>query len=172
MGSVIEILVLQALALQAQGSITPALAPLERALALAEHEGYVRIFVDNGKSMAELLKRLEAKDRTLRRKQYILKLLSAIDIHEGIHPPDSDLPYVSMVINRSTSSPQPLIEQLSERELEVLRLLRTDLKGPEIARELMVSLSTIRTHTQNIYAKLGVNDRRAAVRRAEELNLL
>ena len=65
-----------------------------------------------------------------------------------------------------------LIEPLSERELEVLRLLRTDLNGPEIARELMVSLSTVRTHTQNIYAKLGVNNRRAAVRRAEELDLL
>ncbi len=68
--------------------------------------------------------------------------------------------------------PTTLIEPLSERELEVLRLLRTDLNGPEIARELMVSLSTVRTHTQNIYAKLGVNNRRAAVRRAEELDLL
>ena len=84
----------------------------------------------------------------------------------------------------SSVSPQPLIEPevrpakdmlvepLSERELEVLRLLRTDLNGPEIARELMVSLNTVRTHTQNIYAKLGVNNRRAAVRRAEELDLL
>jgi LuxR family maltose regulon positive regulatory protein len=65
-----------------------------------------------------------------------------------------------------------LVEPLSERELEVLRLLRTELIGPEIARELMVSLNTVRTHTQNIYTKLGVNNRRAAVRRAEELNLL
>ena len=65
-----------------------------------------------------------------------------------------------------------MIEPLSERELEVLRLLRTELNGPEIARELMVSLNTLRTHTQNIYAKLGVNNRRAAVRRAEELDLL
>ncbi len=65
-----------------------------------------------------------------------------------------------------------LLEPLSERELEVLRLLRTDLNGPEIARELIVSLNTVRTHTQNIYTKLGVNNRRAAVRRAGELNLL
>jgi LuxR family maltose regulon positive regulatory protein len=65
-----------------------------------------------------------------------------------------------------------LVEPLSKRELEVLRLLRTDLTGPEIARELVVSLSTVRTHTQNIYTKLGVNNRRAAVRRAEELDLL
>jgi len=64
-----------------------------------------------------------------------------------------------------------LIEPLSERELEVLRLLGTGLNGPEIARELVVSLNTMRTHTKNIYSKLGVNDRRAAVRRAKELDL-
>ncbi len=66
---------------------------------------------------------------------------------------------------------QDLIEPLSDRELEVLRLLRTDLNGPEMARELIVSLNTVRTHTKNIYSKLGVNNRRAAVRRAEELDL-
>ena len=67
---------------------------------------------------------------------------------------------------------QPLIEPLSERELDVLRLLESDLGGPDIARELAVSLATVRTHTQNIYAKLGVNSRRAAVQRAAELGLL
>jgi len=65
-----------------------------------------------------------------------------------------------------------LVEPLSDRELEVLRLLRSDLSGPDIARELMVSLNTMRTHTKNIYSKLGVSNRRAAIRRAEELNLL
>ena len=60
-----------------------------------------------------------------------------------------------------------MVEPLSERELDVLRLLGTDLDGPDIARELVVSLNTVRTHTKNIYAKLGVNNRRAAVRRAE-----
>jgi LuxR family maltose regulon positive regulatory protein len=64
-----------------------------------------------------------------------------------------------------------LIEPLSERELDVLRLLRSDLDGPGMARELVVSLNTLRTHTKNIYAKLGVSSRRAAVRRAEELAL-
>jgi LuxR family maltose regulon positive regulatory protein len=140
MGSVIEILVLQALAHQAQGNITTALVPLERALTLAEPEGYVRIFLDEGKPMAELLKRAGKNKSSFLEKQAI--------------------------------SPQPLIEPLSENELEVLRLLRTELSGPEIARQRMVSLSTIRTHTQHIYAKLGVNNRRAAVRRAEELDLL
>ena len=67
---------------------------------------------------------------------------------------------------------QALIEPLSERELEVLRLLGTELDGPAIARELMVSLNTVRTHTKHIYAKLAVTSRRAAVRRAQELDLL
>ena len=65
-----------------------------------------------------------------------------------------------------------MIEPLSERELEVLKLLGTELSGPEIARKLSVSLNTVRTHTKNIYGKLGANNRRAAVRRAEELDLL
>ncbi len=72
----------------------------------------------------------------------------------------------------STPAHQGLIEPLSERELEVIRLLGTDLDGPDIARQLVVSLNTVRTHTKNIYAKLGVNNRRAAVRRAQELDLM
>ena len=70
------------------------------------------------------------------------------------------------------AKPGVLIEPLSARELDVLRLLGTDLDGPDIARELIVSLNTVRTHTKSIYAKLGVNSRRAAVRRARELDLL
>jgi LuxR family maltose regulon positive regulatory protein len=140
MGSVIEILVLQALAHQAQGDNTGARVPLERALTLAEPEGHVRIFVDEGKPMTELLKRVGKNKSSFLEKQAV--------------------------------SSQPLIEPLSEHELEVLRLLKTELSGPEIARERSVSLSTVRTHTQHIYAKLGVNNRRAAVRRAVELGLL
>jgi LuxR family transcriptional regulator, maltose regulon positive regulatory protein len=168
MGSVIEILVLQALAHQAQGNITPALAPLGRALTLAEPEGYIRIFVDEGKPMADLLTRMEAEGGPLQVREYILKLLSAFEMHKEFSP-SGDAPVGE---NRPSAGAQPLIEPLSERELEVLRLLGTDLNGPEIARTCMVSLSTVRTHTQNIYAKLGVNNRRAAVRRAEELKLL
>jgi len=177
-GSVIEILVSQALAHRALGNITPALAPLERALALAEPQGYVRIFVDEGEPMAELLTRTEANDGTPRLKEYIFKLLSAFEVHKVISPSGSALPSTpveqnkSLLLAKQAVSPQPLIEPLSEHELEVLRLLRTELNGPEIARELIVSLSTVRTHTQNIYTKLGVNNRRAAVRRAEELDLL
>jgi len=167
MGSAIEILVLQALAHQAQGNIKSALVPLDRALTLAEPEGYIRIFVDEGKPMAELLKRIEAKVGTLRVKEYIFKLLSASEVIIEFSPFGS----TPAKINRESVSSQNLIEPLSERELEILRLLRSELSGPEIARDRMVSLSTIRTHTQNIYAKLGVNNRRAAVRRAEELKL-
>ena len=130
-----------------------ALASLERALALAEPEGYVRVFVDEGPPMAALLK-LAAKQP--RRAGYVRRLLARR--RHG----RSD----------SARDDQPLIEPLSERELDVLRLLESDLDGPDIARELTVSLTTVRTHTRNIYAKLGVNSRRAAVRRAAELGLL
>jgi LuxR family transcriptional regulator, maltose regulon positive regulatory protein len=166
-GSVIEILVLQALAYRAQGNITPALAALERALTLAEPEGYVRIFVGEGKRMAELLVIIKSADDTLRIKEFTLKLLFAFDTRKKNHPFGS----TCLEIIKPSFDTQPLIERLSESELEVLKLLRTDLSGPEIARERMVSLSTIRTHTQRIFAKLGVNNRRAAVRRAEELDL-
>jgi LuxR family transcriptional regulator, maltose regulon positive regulatory protein len=150
-GSVLEILVLQALARQARGDIPAALASLLRAVTLAEPEGYVRIFVDEGPPMASLL-RAAAKQGIA--PSYVRRLLAAVSKTED-----------------STPVSQGLIEPLSERELDVLRLLGTDLGGPEIARELVVSLNTVRTHTKNIYAKLGVTNRRAAVRRAAELGL-
>jgi LuxR family transcriptional regulator, maltose regulon positive regulatory protein len=151
-GSVLEILVVQALAQQTQGDIPGALAPLHRALTLAEPEGYVRTFVDEGPAMASLL-RAAAKQGMVR--SYVGSLLAAFDTTG----------------DRGQVKPG-LIEPLSERELDVLRLLRTDLDGPDIARELVVSLHTVRSHTKNIYAKLSVNNRRAAVRRAAELDLL
>jgi len=156
MGSVVEILSLQALAYRARGYLPLALGSLERALALAEPEGYLQVFVDEGEPIVELLTRMKAEGG--RRKEYIHKLLAAIGNQQDVHP--------------SSLSPQPLVEPLSERELEVLRLLGTELSGPEIARELSVSLNTVRTHTKNIYSKLGANNRRAAIRRAEELDLL
>jgi LuxR family maltose regulon positive regulatory protein len=151
MGSIIEILVLQALAYQTQGDIPAALVPLERALTLAEPEGYVRMFVDEGRSMAILLEAI-VKPRTA--PSYIHRLLTALG-----HAVES------------TPVKERMIELLSKRELDVLRLLRTELTGPDIARALMVSLHTMRTHTNNIYIKLGVNNRQAAVRRAEDLRL-
>jgi LuxR family transcriptional regulator, maltose regulon positive regulatory protein len=150
-GRVIEILALQALARQMQGDTPAALVPLARALALAEPENYVRMFVDEGSAMAALL---EAAAQHGIAPSYVRRLLAALGKAE----------------HRTPATPT-LVEPLSERELDVLRLLRSDLSGPEIARELVVSLNTLRTHTNNIYTKLGVNNRRAAVRRAEELEL-
>jgi LuxR family transcriptional regulator, maltose regulon positive regulatory protein len=151
-GSIIEILGLQALASQARGDSPAALASLQRALALAEPEGYVRIFVDEGRPMASLLRAAAKHGITA---SYVRRLLAAVDKTQETAPIQ-----------------QAMIEPLSERELDVLRLLGSDLDGPDIARELVVSLNTVRTHTKNIYAKLGVNNRRAAVRRAQELDLL
>lgn len=159
--SSIEILVLRALASRARDEMSAALAALERAVSLAEPEGYVRIFVDEGASMAELLRMLRARDVPPRLKEYVNSLLEAYE------NPHQD--------KKQTQEPGTLssmLEPLSERELDVLGLLRTELSGPEIARELSVSLNTVRTHTKNIYSKLDVNNRRAAVRRAQELGLL
>ena len=129
-----------------------ALAALGRALALGEPEGYVRVFLDEGPPMAALLQ--DAANRGIA-PDYVRRLLTA-----SVRPEDN------------AGNKEALIEPLSDRELDVLRLLATDLAGPEIARELVVSLSTVRSHTKAIYAKLGVNNRRAAVTRAEELDLL
>ena len=166
MGSAIEILVLQALANQMQGDSPAALVSLERALTLAEPEGYVRTFLDEGLPMAQLL-----RDAAARRimPNYTGQLLAGFDAKQPMSADESPLPDGR---GPAILASQSLIEPLSEREREVLRLLGTELSGPEIARQLMVSLSTLRTHTQNIFNKLGVNNRRAAVRRAEELDLL
>jgi LuxR family maltose regulon positive regulatory protein len=160
-GSVIEILALQAFAHQMQGDTPAALAPLEHALKLAEPEGYVRIFVDEGPAMAQLLREVAARGIM---PGYTGKLLAAF----GTEPQRS----VAAPPLRTTPASQPLIEPLSQRELEVLRLFKTELSGPEIADELVIGLSTLRTHTKSIYSKLNVNNRRAAVNRAEELNLI
>ncbi len=151
-GTVLEVLVLQALAHQVRGDATAAITSLQRALILAEPEGYIRLFADEGPPMGNLLRALAKKREG---GAYVRRLLGATTgtkLHSGVT--------------------QTLIEPLSEREIEVLRLLGTELDGPAIARQLVVSLNTVRTHTKNIYAKLGVNNRRAAVRRAVELHLL
>jgi LuxR family maltose regulon positive regulatory protein len=150
--SVLEILLLQALADQARGDTPAALGTLERAVALAQPERYVRIFADEGPAMAALLRALTKRAGA---PGYGRRLLAATTRAE--HRP---------------VQPTALVEPLSERELDVLRLLGTDLDGPDIARALSVSLNTMRTHTRNIYAKLGVTSRRAAVRQGQELNLL
>jgi LuxR family maltose regulon positive regulatory protein len=151
---VIEMRVLLALALEAQGETEQALRSLELALSLAEAESYIRVFLDEGKPMESLLR--EAESRGVE-SEYIAELLAAYE-HDGIPG--------------EPASETTLIEPLSERELEILRLLKTELSGPEIASELTIALSTVRTHTKSIYGKLNVNKRRAAVNRAEELDII
>jgi LuxR family maltose regulon positive regulatory protein len=150
--SVVEILVLMALATLESGRGTSGLDPLGRALSLAEPEGYVRTFVTEGAPMADMLG--VAAKRGIA-PEYVRRLLDALGRGD-----------------RLSARSQGLVEPLSERELDVLRLLATDLDGPGIADELVVGLSTVRTHTKSIYAKLGVNSRRAAVRRGQDLGLL
>ncbi|WP_166870919.1 LuxR C-terminal-related transcriptional regulator [Salinibacterium sp. ZJ450] len=155
-GSVTEILMLQALALEAQGQLTQAMVPLRRALTQAAPEGYVRLFANEGAAMVTLLN--EAARRGLS-PAYVRRLQAALGEVDAVEAPGA-------------TSAEPLAEPLSERELHVLRLLGTELSGPDIARELVVSLNTVRTHTKNIFRKLEVTNRRAAIRRAEQLNLL
>ena len=151
---IIEILILQALVYDAQKQSAQAATALKEALILAKPIGYCRLFLDEGTPMLTLLQRLSEEDTI---SAYVGRLLATA------HDEDSPQP---------KPTPQPLIDPLSERELDVLRLLNTELTGPEIAHQLIISLSTMRTHTRNIYSKLDVNNRRAAVRRAEELALL
>jgi LuxR family maltose regulon positive regulatory protein len=162
-GSVIEILMLQALARQAQGDIPAAISTLERALTLAEPEGYVRLFADEGEPVRTLLR--DAGLRTGRREGGASwMLIGYVDQLLAVFEPAREPRFVAPA--------PPLVEPLSARELEVLKLLCTELSGPEIAGRLSVSLNTLRTHTKNIYGKLGANSRRAAVRRAQEAGLV
>jgi LuxR family maltose regulon positive regulatory protein len=160
-GSALDILLVQALAHEAQGNRPQALAALKRALSLAEPEGYVRMFLDEGSSMAQLL--LQAAVSGIM-PDYTGKLLAAFEAEQLRSAGESPLP--------TPPASQPPIEPISQRELEVLRVFKTELSGPEIARELVIALSTVRTHTKSIYSKLNVNNRRAAVKRAEELHLI
>jgi LuxR family maltose regulon positive regulatory protein len=162
MGSGIEILVLQAVALQAQGEVDQALTALERALSLAEPEGYVRAFIDEGAPMGKLLQQAIADGIAV---DYAGKLLISLEA-ETRGELQIEQPYPAPLVA------QPLVDPLSEREREVLRLLTTHLSGPEIAQELIISVSTLRSHTKSIYSKLNVHSRSDAVERARELNLI
>jgi LuxR family transcriptional regulator, maltose regulon positive regulatory protein len=154
MGSVIEILMLQALAHEVQGDIPSALAPLQRALMLAESEGYVRVFVDEGRPMAQLLSEAAA-DGIM--PDYTARLLASLEAES--HPPPSP-------------TAQPLVEPLSDRELEILGLIAGGLSNREISERLFLALITVKGHNRNIFRKLQVRRRTEAVARARELGLL
>jgi LuxR family transcriptional regulator, maltose regulon positive regulatory protein len=154
----LKVMALQTIALHAHGEKDKAVQLLNDALALAEPGGFVRIFVDEGEMMRILIEK-QARNRDHLLSRYLDKLLLAF-AQPGAASKSAN------IHNKSD-----MIEPLSERELEVLKLLRSELSGPEIAQQLIVSLNTFRTHTKNIFNKLGVNNRRAAIRRAEELDL-
>ncbi len=148
-GNTVEILVMQALAQQTAGDNTGATAFLAQALSRAEPEGYVRSFLDADPTVTDLLRQLADTSHG-----YAARILGAERASELRH-------------RYRASEP----DELSDRELDVLRLLRSDLSGPDVARELHVSLNTLRTHTKHIYTKLGATNRREAVTRAAELGL-
>ncbi len=157
-GSLVEIRMLSALAHDAQGHRPQALQALGLAWVQApEPDGYVRLFLDEGAPFVELLRAAEQQGIAGRHPRRLLGLSTARD-GEGTgtrqHP--------------ATAS----AESLSDRELQVLRLLDSELSGPQIARELFVSHNTLRTHTKHIFTKLDVTNRRAAVRRAHERGLI
>jgi LuxR family maltose regulon positive regulatory protein len=173
-GSMIEILILQALAHQAQGDMPAALLSLKRALTLAEPAGYIRIFADEGQPMRFLILDFGSfQDKLWITQQLGIEQNMKLTIYtDRILAALGNEPLSMEQIQNPKSKIQNLVEPLSQRELEVLRLFKTELSGPEIAQELVVALSTVRTHTKSIYSKLNVNNRRAAVNRAVELNLL
>ena len=173
-GTVLEVSVLLALASNIAGHRDRAVASLRRAVELAEPDGWVRVLADEGMDLRGLLDAVAdlGDDR-----RFLDEVGSAVRASAsprgGVPPGDrSGSPGTRHRTPAPMEDHEPAFsEPLSEREREVMRLLGSDLDGPGIARELSVSLSTVRTHTQHIYAKLGVNNRRAAVRRAHQLDL-
>jgi LuxR family maltose regulon positive regulatory protein len=157
-GSLIEALLVRALAHRIHGDADAALADLGRALSAGVPAGYCRLFLDEGPAMSELLRAVAERPHLLGSDEAAALLRAADRGHDApalVQPP--------------TPGGQ---EPLSEREVEVLRLLATSLTGPQIADQLFMSVNTFRTHTRHIFTKLDVNTRRAAVSRAGELNLL
>ena len=165
LGTVLEVLVLLALARQAAGDPDGARTAVREAVAIAEPEGYVRVFADEGAPLTALLADLNTTSAGSKA-AYVGRLLAACADATPVSPAAARAP------STIPDAPAVLPEPLSDRELEVLRLLAGELDGPGIARQLVVSVHTVRSHTKNIYAKLGVNSRRAAVRRATELHLM
>jgi LuxR family transcriptional regulator, maltose regulon positive regulatory protein len=169
MPSVIEIRALQALALDASGDQAGALAALAEALTLAAPEGYLRVFVNEGPPMAALVRevvgrrqeRPAAADAVPR--DYLARLVEAFE--------QAGLP-VRLPVRSGGVVVAGLVEPLTERELEVLGLLAAGAPNRAIAKQLVVTLDTVKRHVSNLFSKLEVANRTQAVARARELGLL
>jgi len=162
----IEIMVLLAMAVYRQGRLDESLDVLEQVASLAEPGGWIRPFVELGRPMAELLNRLLEKNLAV---DYIGKLLVAFgDDEQVVAPGESDAQTDSAWSRKF----QPLVEPLTNRELEILALLEQRLQNKEIAEKLFISTTTVKTHLQNIYQKLNVTNRRQAVEKAKKIGIL
>jgi LuxR family maltose regulon positive regulatory protein len=157
----LKVLVLQAVALQAQGAQDQAVQALLEALALGEPEGFVRSFVDEGLPMARLMSAAAAQGRM---PGYIGKLLAIFQAEEQKREATSYRP--------PAVPDQPLLEPLSQRELEVLQLIAQGLSNQEISERLFLALDTVKGHNRRIYGKLQVQRRTEAVAKARSLNML
>ena len=157
-GRLIEILVLQSLVLHAQGDVDRALTVMERGLSFAEPEGYVRVFVDEGLPVAVLLG--EAVHRGI-----------AVEYASGLLAAFGELTGGEGAATEVLSS-GGLVEPLTRREHQVLQLICEGCSNQEIAEALVVTLSTVKKHSSNIYGKLGVSSRTQAIVRARELGLI
>jgi LuxR family maltose regulon positive regulatory protein len=160
----IQVLALQAWAYELQGHLTEALAALERALALARPVAFIRPFADLPK-LSRVLQELRKRRKALQEFDskldgYVQRILAAMN------------PLAAPSASREELMQQEGIEPLTERELHILRLLDKDLTNKEIARELVVTPGTVKVHTANVYRKLSVTNRRAAVTFAKTLGLL
>jgi LuxR family maltose regulon positive regulatory protein len=153
-GKLVEILILQSKVFLIEEEEDQAIQSLEKALSFALPQGYIRSFVDEGVSIQYLLQKVARREY---RGDYPRQLLAHFEIEQF-----NDEELVSLLE----------IEPLSSRELDVMKMLVTDLTGPEITQEMNIALSTFRFHTRNIYSKLMVNNRRSAVRRAKESHLI
>ena len=166
-GSVIEIQALRALALAARGDHAGALGALTEALTLARRHGYIRVFADEGAPMRALLTQLAAarpgQQHAARRidPRYLAALLRACG-PAGAVPPRI----------RAATAPPGLIEPLTGRELEVLRLLAAGKSNQRIAHDLVVALDTVKKHVTHVLGKLGAANRTEAVARARDLGLI
>lgn len=157
--AVVEANLLAAHASAAQGQEVQSCVWLQRALALAEPQGYVRTFVDEGQAMYELLAHCRYKDEGARLQEYRTQLIAAFGKHSGesaVRPAQAG----------------GLVEPLSARELELLQLVGAGYSNQEIADELVITLGTVKSHLNHIFAKLGVEGRLRAVNRARELALI